>query len=282
MTPITLTPYRRSAQRELMQLIDYQSRLHIHLDWTTPDEWVNDPNTCFRLAWQADQLVGALAISPPIEGSAWIRLAAVFDDVDPAQIFNALLESVRPEIKSVGVRELGVLIVQNWLEPLLPANGFHPYEKVVTLQRENQVIPSPLRTDLQIVRGELTHLQDAIRVDHAAFLPIWRMPADSLRMAIRGAHSFTLARLAGRTVGYQISMRYGDTGHLARLATLPDLQGKGIGGALLGEMLTSLQKRGLSRITVNTQATNQQSIHLYQRYGFELSGLDHPVWLRPI
>jgi ribosomal protein S18 acetylase RimI-like enzyme len=44
-------------------------------------------------------------------------------------------------------------------------------------------------------------------------------------------------------------------------------------------MLRFFAGRGVSRVTVNTQADNARSQSLYKRYGFEFTGYSVPVWL---
>ena len=43
-------------------------------------------------------------------------------------------------------------------------------------------------------------------------------------------------------------------------------------------MLRFFQQRGISLITVNTQADNLRSQRLYHRLGFEVLGPSAPVW----
>ncbi len=276
--PITITAYERRYHRELMRLVEEQYRVHLHLDWTTLDEWIHEPRTVIRLAWDGDILVGALSVSPPIERSAWLRLAVIHDDADPQTIFGMLWPTVREQAAVNGAREVGVLLLRPWLGTFLPQLGFAKYENVVTLARNGGPVPKPLRNDLTIHHGTLADLDRVVSVDHAAFGPLWRMSPASLRQAIRDANSFTLALQGRQLRGYQVSMRYSDGGHLARLATVPEAQGTGIGGALLTEMLEGYARRGLHYLTVNTQETNRQSLSLYRRYGFNPTGLDYPVW----
>ena len=92
------------------------------------------------------------------------------------------------------------------------------------------------------------------------------------------ASSFRVAELDRRIVAYQLSTLYRDGGHLARLATLPEVQGTGIGGALLGDLIEQFNRRGIHGLTVNTNESNVQSLRLYRRYGFELTGMNMDVW----
>lgn len=280
--PLTITPYQRRHRAALMRLIEQNTRVHVHLDWTTVDDWIEDPGTAIGMAWEGPDLVGTMAFSPMLAGASWLRLAAIHDDSDPMAVFSTLWPGLYARLISMHTREVATLMIRTWLIDPLSHIGFRPLENVVTLARNGGAIPEPLRADLTIWHGDVQDLNAVIRVDHAAFQPMWQMPADSLRQAIRGANSFTLAMSDGLVVGYQITMRYTDGGHLARLATVPAAQGSGVGGTLLGDMLIGLQRRGVHYVTVNTQETNRRSLSLYQRYGFTLTGLDYPVYTLPI
>jgi ribosomal protein S18 acetylase RimI-like enzyme len=268
-----------------MDLLEFHYRLHVHLDWTTVDEWIDDPAALVRLVWQGEpggrdgQLIGVIGASPPLGNTSWLRMVFVHDDADPDTVIGALWPEMQRELTARQVQKVGVLMLRPWLGAHLQPLGFSIQENVVTLARNGGAIPMPLRSDLTIQHGDVRDLEKVVMIDHAAFPPIFRMNVDSLRTAIRTANSFTLASLGGQTIGYQISMRYSDGAHLARLATMPQAQGTGVGGALLGEMLNGFVRRGLHFVTVNTQQSNYQSLSLYHRYGFAENGVDYPVWM---
>ncbi len=277
-TPITLTAYTRRHRRDVMRLIQDHYRLHIHLDWSTIDEWLDEPDVSILLAWHDRELFGALAASPPQNGSTWIRMVAIHDEGDPDQLLQVLWPPLRDQLKTQGVCEIGVLVLRPWLGPHVERLGFIYRENIVTLKRFGGDILHPLRSDLTIRHGDMREMDNVLTVDHAAFAPLWQMSKAATRQAIRSASSFTVAALNGRMVGYQISTMYRDGAHLARLATIPLMQGSGIGGALMTELIGGFARRGIQHISVNTQESNTASQHLYQRYGFELTGLDMPVW----
>jgi ribosomal protein S18 acetylase RimI-like enzyme len=67
--------------------------------------------------------------------------------------------------------------------------------------------------------------------------------------------------------------------HLARLAVLPEIQGRGIGRALVQDLFAQLVRNGVYRVSVNTQNDNATSLRLYQRLGFVRTGEQYPVYL---
>jgi ribosomal-protein-alanine N-acetyltransferase len=275
---IRLTTYTRRHRRDLLRLLQNDQRLHIHLDWTTVDEWINDPDTPIVLAWLDEKLVGAIAASPPIQQSSWLRLLVVAEHIDIDEIVSELWNALKAQLDASGVTQLGVLVLRPWLEPHLVRLGFSRHETIVTLRRQGKLMPDPLRSDLKIRHVDWREVPQVIEIDQAAFGPLWQLTLGGLRQAARISSSFAVAELNHRIVGYQLSTLYRDGLHLARLATLPDLQGQGVGGVLLSEMISQFVKRGVFSVTVNTQQSNHQSQRLYQRYGFEFTGLNMEVW----
>ncbi len=278
-SPIQLTTYTRRYRRELMRLIQNDQRLHVHLDWNTVDEWISDPDVPIVLAWLDDDLVGAIAGSPALHGSSWLRLLSFSNSVDIDEVLHELWAALRAQLSTADVAEVGALMLRPWLESHLAILGFSREETIVTLRRQGMNVPAPLRNDVKIRQVDWREVPTVIEVDHAAFGPLWQLNAPSLRQAARLSASFTVAELNGRMVGYQLSTLYRDGLHLARLATLPEVQGQGIGGVLLGQLIDQFARRGVLSVTVNTQRSNLQSQRLYQRYGFDLTGLDMDVWM---
>ncbi|HEY9909917.1 MAG TPA: ribosomal protein S18-alanine N-acetyltransferase [Thermosynechococcaceae cyanobacterium] len=60
--------------------------------------------------------------------------------------------------------------------------------------------------------------------------------------------------------------------HITIVAIDPDYQRQGIGQAMLWALLTSAQKRGLERATLEVKASNEAAIALYQKFGFREAG----------
>jgi ribosomal-protein-alanine N-acetyltransferase len=117
------------------------------------------------------------------------------------------------------------------------------------------------------------------QVDQAAFSPPWQMTLAEVRQAERISATCTVAQYEKQVVGYQLSTLYFDGAHLARLAVTPDMQNKGVGSALLSDVLRTFARRGVYSMTVNTQARNEISQRLYLRHDFRHNGYNLPVWM---
>jgi ribosomal-protein-alanine N-acetyltransferase len=116
------------------------------------------------------------------------------------------------------------------------------------------------------------------QVDNTAFDPLWRNSLSALRRAFAQAALATVAVIADEIVGYQISTANPLGGHLARLAVLPELHGRGIGQGLVTDMIQKLSQRGIRTISVNTQNDNHISLTLYKKIGFNETGEIFPVY----
>ena len=275
---ITVSPYIRRYRGDVLRFLQHEDRLHIHLDWHTVDEWISSEDALIFVAEHDRKLIGVIGASMPLNGATWLRLLALGDGVDPDTLLGSLWHSLQSALVDLGVTEIAALILYPWLLAHLQRVGFTYREEIVTLRREGMHVPRPLRADVAVRRADWRESATVVEIDHAAFEPMWQLDEATLRQAARMAYSFTIAAVGGRNVGYQISTMYNDGVHLARLATLPDVQGTGVGGLLLGDMIERFLRRGIQIATVNTQRSNQQSQRLYQRYGFDFTGLDMPVW----
>jgi [ribosomal protein S18]-alanine N-acetyltransferase len=282
MTAITITPFLPRDRQALDDLIFRSHHVHTHLDWHDIYEWLDGRQQgSLRLAWQDRRLMGALALSTPLNKAVWFRLMALHDFAPGKEVMDALWAAAADELREKGVETAYVLLSRTWVQQLISPLGFQFDEDIITLQRSGQQLPSPQSDAAPItnLREMLpADLDGVMQVDHAAFAPPWQLARDELFQARRISSASTVAIQNDTIIGYQISTVYRDGAHLARLAVTPNTQGRGIGGALVGDVLRRFFRRGIYIMTVNTQATNHRSQRLYYRFGFERNGNDLPVW----
>jgi ribosomal-protein-alanine N-acetyltransferase len=277
MTVITVTAYEPRYRQQVLDLFYRAYQVHIHLDWYTIEQWLEN-DEIIRLAWDDHHLVGVMGAAPPLNGTSWVRLILLRDRAPSRTTLHALWDSTRKALLPVGAQSAWLLLSNDSLSDDIRALGFEQDEWVVTLRRQGTDFPEPVTTPVVIHPLELDNLEPAVFVDHHAFAPPWQLDAPDLYQAVRQADSATVAIIDGKIIGYQLSTRYRETGHLARLAVMPDQQGKGVGGALLRQMLGGFLRKQVSTVTVNTQLSNTQSQRLYEYYGFRRNHFDLPVW----
>ncbi len=74
----------------------------------------------------------------------------------------------------------------------------------------------------------------------------------------------------GRISGYLICSRYADVWHLMNVAVDPSARRRGLGAAMLAEMLARIGDEGACTLEVRT--SNSPAIELYERFGFRGAG----------
>lgn len=230
------------------------------------------------LSWDGRRLVGLLAVSAPVNHTCWIRLAAVHDQTAGQPVLAGLWEDLSSRLRENDIHCVSLLIINDWLLRYIPTLGFRFAEDVVTLRRTGRSVPLLADSRVIVRSAALEDLERILPVDHAAFGAPWQLSLTELRQAYRIAAHCTVATVDGAILGYQLSTTFRSTGHLARLAVLPSAQGRGVGSALLDDVIRRFWRHDVVTVTVNTQAGNHRSQRLYHHYGFRRNGYDLPVW----
>lgn len=274
-----VTRYERRNYRDVLELIYSQQYIHTHFDWYTAERWLDLQSVPVLLAWEGTEVIGVMGVSDPLNGASWMRLLALRDDVDRDAVTRSLWDIMRESLRKAGVKTVWILMANDWVQEHLWVFGAQQVETIVTLRRVTSEMPPQRNHEITIRSANPeADLVEITRIDHAAFKAPWQLSQADLRQAMRVASSCTLALANDVIVGYQLSTRHRESGHLARLAVEPRLHGQGVGGALLHTLLPQFHARGVDVMTVNTQNSNVHSQRLYHYYGFRRNGYDLPVY----
>lgn len=264
-------------QQQLANLIHFETLVHRHLDWRPPLEWIGyDP---YLVLEEDRRMIATLACPPDPPTVAWLRLFAVTNKVDLAEAWSLLWMQSLEMLRKIPDIRIAAIPLQSWFQRLLQISGFESITNVVMLVWDSGSIPPSISIPgISIRPMNMDDLSIVESLDESAFGPLWHNSKASLEYAYRQAAFATIAENEGKIVAYQISTSMQLGGHLARLATHPDFQHRGIGSLLLRDLLMQFKKRGALRITVNTQEDNYASIALYERAGFSRTGETYPVF----
>jgi [ribosomal protein S18]-alanine N-acetyltransferase len=262
--------------QQLSNLIFFETRLHRHLDWRSPLEWLGAP-----FYWALEEgrhITAALACPTEVEGIAWVRLFVYTGRWSPEDAWILLWNSAKEEIARAGGARVAAIAMQPWFQKVLAENGFINHQQIVMLEWQQQPWASRDADGIRIRRMSESDLPGVTLTDHASFDPLWHNSSDTLRRAFAQALYATVAESADGIVGYQLTTGHGQRAHLARLAVHPSLQGRGVGRALLSNLFQHLSRMGTVRLSVNTQSDNTVSLSLYTKMGFLRTGEEYPVY----
>jgi len=81
---------------------------------------------------------------------------------------------------------------------------------------------------------------------------------------------FLVAKVKERVIGYAVALlRGGVLGHVISIAVHPDFRKRGVGAALLKELLSRLRSKGAQFVRLEVRISNRAAIKLYKKFGFK-------------
>ena len=271
-----IRPADISDHQQLSNLIFFETRLHRHLDWRSPLEWLGAP---FYWALEEGGRVGAaLACSPEAEGITWVRLFVYASHWSAENAWNMLWSTASDEIAHAGGAKVAAIAMQPWFQNVLAASGFANRQQIVMLEWRVQPWAAREADGIRIRKMTETDLPDVERIDAASFASLWQNPLDTLRRAFSQALFAVVAEADHGIIGYQLTTGGRSHAHLARLAVHPSAQGRGAGRFMLTDLFGRLVQLGIPKLSVNTQNDNAVSLGLYQKMGFVCTGEQYPVY----
>jgi len=273
----------------IKKLVEEGAYFHQHLDWRSPTGLIgyqpyllleNFPftNNHHHLA---NSPVAALACPEEPLGVAWIRIFVVSDRVNSSEAWEKLWNKAQEQLIKYGFSGVIASIpIQSWFRNIIEKSNFcHTHDVVSLFWVKKNIINKQERSGFKIRPMSKDDLASVQSVDQTAFLPLWRYTLSTLNLGLQKTLYSTVIEADKVIIGYQITTETQNTGcHLARLAVLPEYQGRGIGYLLVQDMLNHLIPLGYPQVTVNTQHNNLASLALYDKMGFRHTGDRYPVY----
>ena len=97
----------------------------------------------------------------------------------------------------------------------------------------------------------------------------WPLQMFVAELAQAETRRYVVAELAGQIVGYAGLMCIRPIADVQTIAVVPEQEGKGIGSALLTELIRESLLRRAEDVLLEVRADNPRAQQLYRRYGFE-------------
>ena len=272
-------PADSTDHQQLSNLIFFEARLHRHLDWRSPLDWLGER---FFWALEEDNRISA-ALACPFETDqiGWVRLFVHSAGWQAGNAWDLLWHTAEEEIareKGASGAIIGAIAIQPWFQNVLAASRFENRQGIVMLEWKYQPWAKVEADAFRIRMMTEADLPSVEQTDAASFEPLWHNPISTLKNAFAQSLIGTVVEDDGGIVGYQLTSGNGRRAHLARLAVHPRIQGRGVGRLLLSDLFAKLTSHGIGRLSVNTQSNNIISLRLYERMGFVRTGEQYPVY----
>lgn len=91
-----------------------------------------------------------------------------------------------------------------------------------------------------------------------------------------------VAEKAGRTAGYLLAYTAADEAEIARIATVKEMQRKGVAGVIMKELKTICREQGVNKIFLDVRESNTAARRFYEKEGFREDGIRQRFYDNPV
>lgn len=275
-------PASHADYDELTEFFSSAQISNRHLDWRKSIAWLNSQP--FLKCYSGNDLVSALVCPITSENFVWIRSFSSMSLSIAEHSWPVLLDYAIAHLRKSSITRIYTIALSPWYEKLVIQSGFLSKYNIVTLRKDNiQYSPAELDTDLLIRDFLIDDLDQVADVDHISFPPLWQITREDLTQALDlSQNKSVVVTRSGKVIGYQISSNIFTSGHIARVAILPEYQRHKIASALLDNLLLRFSSLGITEITVNTSSDNIPAINLYLRHGFSHTQNNYPIYIKDL
>lgn len=109
------------------------------------------------------------------------------------------------------------------------------------------------------------------KVELACFSMPWSRESFWEEAAQEAAY-YLLALDDGEIIGYVGVWLLGEEGHITNVAVAPEMRGRGVGAALLAELMRIAMERSVRSMTLEVRPSNEAALALYRKFGFRSVG----------
>lgn len=134
-------------------------------------------------------------------------------------------------------------------------------------------VPKPSFPAIELTRMRRRHLRKVISIESRVYPRPWSASLFLSELTQRGTRSYLVARHRGEVVGYAGMMFTGFEAHVTNIAVDPAWHGLKIGSRLLLTLVTEAIARASTRISLEVRVTNGVAQSMYEKFGFESSGV---------
>ena len=129
-----------------------------------------------------------------------------------------------------------------------------------------------MEKEFRVSKVESDLLPQVFEVERLCFTSPF--PESYLRsLAESGPDSFLVAIEENKVVGYVSALVHGKDAHIASIAVLEDYRRRGVGRALMSELIKSLKLHRVRTVSLEVRKSNTSAIRFYEILGFKRMGI---------
>ncbi|MCD8336538.1 MAG: ribosomal protein S18-alanine N-acetyltransferase [Lachnospiraceae bacterium] len=137
-------------------------------------------------------------------------------------------------------------------------------------------------SEVKISEMRFEDIPEVAAIERQCFSEPWS--EKGFRSALEQGYSvYLVARMAdsNQIAGYCGLLRSFEEAEILNVAVRGELRGRGIGYAMLSDLMEHGRKRGIRRFTLEVRKGNAAAIHLYEKLGFLSVGIRKNFYRRP-
>lgn len=119
---------------------------------------------------------------------------------------------------------------------------------------------------------EKRDLLRVVEIEEISFSTPWSREAFLKELEENKLAVYLVCEVNGQVAGYMGMWKIVDEGHVTNIAVDPEHRGRGVGSALLSEMIERAKSGGIVSMTLEVRVSNLEAQSLYAKYGFESAG----------
>ncbi len=133
---------------------------------------------------------------------------------------------------------------------------------------------------IQILKMQQEDLDEVVALEAEIFSMPWSRAGFAASLTT-GNGIFLVAKEDGKVVGYCGMTASIDEGEITNVAVAPAARRRGVGEALIQEMICEGGRRGITRIVLEVRVSNEGAIRLYEKNGFVWVGVRRGFYEKP-
>lgn len=126
---------------------------------------------------------------------------------------------------------------------------------------------------VQIAPMRRAHVRDVLTIEKTVYPRPWSAALFFSELTQPKTRHYVIATLEGTLVGYGGVMVHGEEGHITNVAVAPDLHHRGVGRAIMLDLMTEARTRAVDSVALEVRVGNWPAQRLYAWFGFRPIGV---------